>query len=83
MLPEFDALRLNLGTDETATALLLDAGTWRGIEGETDRAGPCVLGFRPRDLGGAIGGRGILAGNRPAGMSGRVPGRAVACRARA
>ena len=48
MVPEFDALRLNLGTDETATALLLDAGTWRGIEGETDRAGPCVWGF---DLG--------------------------------
>ena len=48
MVPEFDALRLNLGTDETATALLLDAGTWRGIEGETDRSGPCVWGF---DLG--------------------------------
>ena len=48
MLPEFDALRLNLGTDETATAGLLDAGTWRGLEGETDRAGPCVWGL---DLG--------------------------------
>ena len=48
MVPEFDALRLNLGTDETATALLLDAGTWTRIEGETDRSGPCVWGF---DLG--------------------------------
>ena len=48
MVPEFDALRLNLGTDETATALLLDAGTWTRIEGEIDRAGPCVWGF---DLG--------------------------------
>ena len=48
MVPEFDALRLNLGTDETATALLLDAGTWTRIEGETERAGPCVWGL---DLG--------------------------------
>ena len=48
MLPEFDALRLNLGTDDTATTGLLDAGTWAGIEGETDRAGPLVWGF---DLG--------------------------------
>ena len=48
MVPEFDALRLNLGTDDTATSVLLDAGTWRGIEGETDRAGPLVWGL---DLG--------------------------------
>ena len=48
MLPEFDALRLNLGTDDTATAGLLDAGTWRGIEGEADRSGPLVWGL---DLG--------------------------------
>ena len=48
MLPEFDALRLNLGTDDTATTGLLDAETWAGIEGETDRAGPLVWGF---DLG--------------------------------
>ena len=48
MLPEFDALRLNLGTDDTATAGLLEAGTWTRIESEADRAGPCCWGL---DLG--------------------------------
>ena len=82
MVPEFDALRLNLGTDETATALLLDAGTWTRDRGR-DRPGRALrLGLRPRDVGGAIRGRGILAGVRPARMPCRLPGRPVACRAR-
>lgn len=48
LVPEFDALRLNLGTADTATATLLDAGTWVRIEGEADRTGPLVWGL---DLG--------------------------------
>ena len=47
----FAALRLNLGQDDTAARLLLDAATWRAIE--TDplpaRSGPCAWGI---DLGG-------------------------------
>ena len=48
MVPEFDALRLNLGTDDTATTGLLDAGTWRSIEGVAARSGPLAWGT---DLG--------------------------------
>ena len=48
LLASFDALRLNLGTADTEASLLLSAGTWRGIEGDADRAGPCVWGI---DLG--------------------------------
>ena len=47
-LPEFEALRLNLGTSDTEHASLLQAGTWAAIEGAADRAGPCVWGL---DLG--------------------------------
>ena len=48
LLAAFDALRLNLGTEDTEIAVLLNAGLWRGIEGEAARAGPCVYGI---DLG--------------------------------
>ena len=48
LLAAFEALRLNLGTDETAVATLLDAGLWRRIEGDAARAGPAVWGI---DLG--------------------------------
>ena len=48
LLPEFDALRLNLGTHDAMTAGLLDAGTWLRIEGEAAPRGPCVWGL---DLG--------------------------------
>ena len=48
MIPEFDALRLNLGTSDTATANLLEASTWARIEGAAVRAGRCVWGL---DLG--------------------------------
>ena len=48
MLPEFDALRLNLGTPEVAEAVLIEASTWAKIEGDAERAGPCVWGV---DLG--------------------------------
>jgi len=48
LLAAFDALRLNLGTEDTEISVLLDAGLWRGIEGEAERAGPLVYGI---DLG--------------------------------
>ena len=48
MLPEFEALRLNLGTSDIATHRLIEADTWARIEGEAGRAGPCVWGL---DLG--------------------------------
>ena len=48
MLASFEALRLNLGTDDIAVSTLLSAGLWQAIEGEAERAGPCVWGV---DLG--------------------------------
>ena len=50
-LATFRALRLNQGTPETESAMLLDSLTWRGIESEMlpSREGPYVLGI---DLGG-------------------------------
>ena len=48
-LPSFEALRLNLGTADETQANLLDAATWRRIEGhDASRAGPCFWGL---DLG--------------------------------
>ncbi len=48
MLAAFDALRLNLGTSDVQVAVLLAAATWKAIEGEAERGGPCVWGV---DLG--------------------------------
>ncbi len=48
VLPEFEALRLNLGTSDTESALLLEAETWAKIEGDAGRNGPCIWGI---DLG--------------------------------
>ena len=48
MLASFRALRLNLGVSDALRQVLIDAGTWQRIEGEADRAGPCVWGI---DLG--------------------------------
>ena len=48
LLAGFKALRLNLGTDDTAQATLLDAGTWRRITGDAPREGRAVWGL---DLG--------------------------------
>ena len=48
MLASFEALRLNLGTDDVAVSTLLSAGLWSAIEGEAEQAGPCVWGV---DLG--------------------------------
>ncbi len=48
LAPSFEALRLNLGTADTARSLLLAAATWRRIEGEADREGRCLWGV---DLG--------------------------------
>ena len=48
LMAAFEALRLNLGTADTEVSTLLDAGLWRGLEGEAERAGPVVWGV---DLG--------------------------------
>ena len=48
LLATFEALRLNLGTADTEVSVLLAAGLWSEIEGEAQRAGPCVWGI---DLG--------------------------------
>ena len=48
LLAAFNALRLNLGTADTEISVLLDAGLWQSIEGETERAGPVIFGV---DLG--------------------------------
>ena len=48
MLAAFLALRLNKGTSDTQTTGLLEAGTWRAIEGDADRDGGMVWGL---DLG--------------------------------
>ena len=48
LLAGFESLRLNLGTSDTEVATLLSAGLWVAIEGDAERAGPCVWGV---DLG--------------------------------
>ena len=48
LLPQFEALRLNLGTSDVAEALLLTSGTWLRIEGQAEASGPVVWGV---DLG--------------------------------
>ncbi len=48
LLASFKALRLNLGVSDVVEALLLDAETWRRIEGKAERSGPCYWGI---DLG--------------------------------
>ena len=50
LLASFGALRLNLGTSDVVEAVLLDAATWRRIEGEAETDGSYVLGC---DMGGA------------------------------
>ena len=48
LLAAFEALRLNLGTEDAAVSTLLAAGLWRSIEGEAERDGRAVWGI---DLG--------------------------------
>ena len=48
LLAAFEALRLNLGTEDAAVSTLLDAGLWRAIEGTAEMDGPAVWGV---DLG--------------------------------
>ena len=48
LLASFEALRLNLGTEDAAVAVLLDSGLWRAIEGDAERVGRGVWGV---DLG--------------------------------
>ena len=48
LLPGFRALRLNLGESDTEIQVLIEADTWRGIEGEAARGAEPVFGI---DLG--------------------------------
>ena len=48
LLAAFEALRLNLGTEDAAVSTLLEAGLWRTLEGKAERAGLAVWGI---DLG--------------------------------
>ena len=48
LLASFEALRLNLGTEDAAVSTLLDAGLWQAIEGVAEMDGPAVWGV---DLG--------------------------------
>ena len=48
LLASFEALRLNLGTDDVAVSTLLSAGLWQAIEGAAEPGGPCIWGV---DLG--------------------------------
>ena len=48
LLAQFESLRLNLGTADTAVSVLLDASLWAAIEGEVAQSGPLVWGV---DLG--------------------------------
>ena len=47
-LPAFRALRLNAGMSDVGVNFLIASETWLAIEGEAERAGPCVWGI---DLG--------------------------------
>ena len=64
VLHEFRALRLNLGTSEVAEAVLVEAGTWARIEGRGRTGRAACVGLRPRHIGGHVGNRGLLAGDR-------------------
>ena len=44
LLASFEALRLNLGTDDVAVSTLLSAGLWQTIEGAAEPGGPCIWG---------------------------------------
>ena len=48
LLAAFEALRLNLGTEDAAVSVLVSAELWRGIEGAAETAGGAVWGV---DLG--------------------------------
>ena len=48
LLQNFRALRLNLGVSDVQHSYLIDPDLWAEIEGETERAGPCIWGI---DLG--------------------------------
>lgn len=48
LLPAFEALRLNLGTEDASVSVLTFADLWRGIEGEAERGAALFWGV---DLG--------------------------------
>lgn len=58
MLAAFRALRLNLGVSDVVEAVLLEAATWEGAEGDAAKAGPVVWGI---DLGGSAASSAIAA----------------------
>ena len=82
LLASFEALRLNLGTEDAAVSTLLDAGLWQTIEGRRRDGRPCGLGRRPWHKRGAIGRRWILARDRTARVHRCFSLRAESCRAR-
>ena len=43
-LASFRALRLNQGTEDTVSAVLLDAALWASLEGDAPRDGPAIWG---------------------------------------
>ena len=83
LLAAFEALRLNLGTDDTEVAVLLDAKLWTEIEGEAEMVRAVYMGNRPGHVGRAVRGCRLLAGDGRARVPGGVPVPAVTRRARA
>ena len=82
LLASFEALRLNLGTEDAAVSTLLDAGLWRVIEGEAATGGGAVWGIDLGTSAGAVGYRGLLASDGRAGLPSGLPCGADPCRAR-
>ena len=83
LLAAFEALRLNLGTEDAAVSVLVSAELWRGIEGAAETGGGTVWGV---DLGTTAAQSAIACywpeTGRP-GRPGGVPWGAEPCRARA
>ena len=82
LLASFEALRLNLGTEDAAVSTLLDAGLWQAIEGESTRAGPCVWGIDLGTSAAQVRGGLLSPSDGRAGVPGGLPCGAVPCRAR-
>ena len=82
LLASFEALRLNLGTEDAAVSTLLDAGLWRSIEGEAATGGGAVWGIDLGTSAAAVGYRGLLASDGRAGLPSGLPCGADPCRAR-
>ena len=78
LLAAFDALRLNLGTEDTAVSTLLGRGPVAALSRAKPNAIRAVLlGNRPWHVAGAVRGDLLLAADRRAGRRGRLPCRTV------